>query len=167
MLGQQDGELLPDGLECMVALRAWIAPCSESFEDFPNDLAFHAQLINCRSLRLLAEALTWFATPSDVSSEVNDGRGPVDFKISRGSLDKSLVEFKLASNTKLQRNLEKQIDIYKSASDTSKALKVILFFTDREYAKVNGILNRLGIGRSSDIILIDGRANNKPSGSKA
>ncbi len=44
--------------------------------------------------------LTWFATPSDVSREVNDGRGPVDFKISRGSLDKSLVEFKLASNTK-------------------------------------------------------------------
>jgi hypothetical protein len=44
--------------------------------------------------------LTWFATPSDVGREVNDGRGPVDFKISRGALDKSLVEFKLASNTK-------------------------------------------------------------------
>ncbi len=57
-----------------------------------------------RDLQLLFR-LTWFASPSDVSSEVNDGRGPVDFKISRGSIDKSLVEFKLASNTKLQRNL--------------------------------------------------------------
>jgi hypothetical protein len=74
--------------------------------------------------------LTWFATPSDVSSEVNDGRGPVDFKISRGSLDKSLVEFKLASNSKLRRNLEKQVEIYKAASNAPNALKVILYFTE-------------------------------------
>ena len=39
--------------------------------------------------------LTWFATFSDVSREVNDGRGPADFKISRGSLDKTIFEFKL------------------------------------------------------------------------
>lgn len=111
--------------------------------------------------------LTWFATPSDVSREVNDGRGPVDFKVSRGALDKSLVEFKLASNTKLQRNLEKQVEIYKSASDTPNALKVILFFTNKEYAKVSGILRELGLEKSKDIVLIDGRADNKPSGSKA
>jgi hypothetical protein len=55
--------------------------------------------------------LTWFATPSDVNREVNNGRGPVDFKISRGSGDKSLVEFKLASNSQLKRNLEKQVAI--------------------------------------------------------
>jgi hypothetical protein len=111
--------------------------------------------------------LTWFATPSDVSSEVNNGRGPVDFKISRGSLDKALVEFKLASNTKLQQNLEKQVEIYKAASDTPNALKVILFFTDKEHAKVLGILQSLGLEKSLDVILIDGRAENKPSGSKA
>ena len=67
--------------------------------------------------------LTWCATPSDVSREVNDGRGPVDFKISRGRYDKSLVEFKLAKNTHLRRNLEKQVEIYKKASDTPHALK--------------------------------------------
>lgn len=111
--------------------------------------------------------LTWFATPSDVSREVNDGRGPVDFKVSRGALDKSLVEFKLASNTKLQRNLEKQVEIYKAASDTPNALKVILFFTDQERAKVLGILRELGLEKSTDIVMIDGRADNKPSGSKA
>ena len=69
--------------------------------------------------------LTWFATQSDVSREVNDGRGPVDFKISKGSLDKTLVEFKLAKNTQLKKNLEKQVEIYKKASDTKKALKVV------------------------------------------
>jgi len=36
--------------------------------------------------------LTWFATPSDVNREVNNGRGPVDYKISRGNIDKTLVE---------------------------------------------------------------------------
>jgi len=111
--------------------------------------------------------LTWFATPSDVSREVNDGRGPVDFKISRGSLDKSLVEFKLASNTKLRRNLEKQVDVYKAASDAPNALKVILFFSDEERNKVLGILEELGLTSNPDVILIDGRADNKPSGSKA
>lgn len=111
--------------------------------------------------------LTWFATLSDVSREVNDGRGPVDFKVSRGALDKSLVEFKLASNTKLQRNLEKQVEIYKAASDTPNALKVILFFTDEEYTRVRNILQELGLEKNADIILIDSRADNKPSGSRA
>ncbi len=111
--------------------------------------------------------LTWFATPSDVSREVNDGRGPVDFKVSRGALDKSLVEFKLASNTKLQRNLEKQVEIYKAASDTPNALKVILYFTDEERAKVLGILRELELEESADIVMIDGRTDNKPPGSKA
>lgn len=119
-----------------------------------------------KDLQLLFR-LTWFATPSDVSREVNDGRGPVDFKISRGSLDKSLIEFKLASNTKLQRNLEKQVEIYKAASDVPNALKVILFFNDKERAKVLAILRDLGLEKNLDVILIDGRANNKPSGSKA
>ncbi|MEK7508941.1 MAG: hypothetical protein AAB568_03765, partial [Patescibacteria group bacterium] len=45
--------------------------------------------------------LTWYATPDDVTREANEGRGPVDFKVSRGAFDKTLIEFKLASNTKL------------------------------------------------------------------
>jgi hypothetical protein len=62
--------------------------------------------------------LTWFGTPADVSREVNDGRGPVDFKVSVGVFDKSLVEFKLASNSKLRANLEKQVPIYQKASES-------------------------------------------------
>ena len=42
----------------------------------------------------------WFGTPSDASAEVNDGRGPVDFAISRGAFDKTLIEMKLAKNSK-------------------------------------------------------------------
>jgi len=71
--------------------------------------------------------LTWYYTPSDVSREVNDGRGPADFKVSRGASDKTLVEFKLASNTQLKRNLQKQLVIYQKASDAGAGYKVIIF----------------------------------------
>ena len=56
-----------------------------------------------RDLQILFR-LVWFGTPSDIGSEANDGRGPVDFKVSKGR-HKTLVEMKLASNTKLESNL--------------------------------------------------------------
>lgn len=111
--------------------------------------------------------LTWSATTSNVSREVNDGRGPVDFEVSRGKFDKSLVEFKLASNKQLSRNLQKQVEVYKAASDSQNALKVIIFFTESERNKVIGILEDVGLDTNQDVILIDGRNDNKPSGSKA
>lgn len=111
--------------------------------------------------------LTWYATPSDVTREANEGRGPVDFKISRGVADKSLVEFKLASNSKLKQNLEKQIEIYKKAHDTDKAIKVILFFTEEEEIKTRKILSELGLLDEKYVVLIDARNDNKPSASKA
>ncbi|MHB8484758.1 MAG: hypothetical protein ACYDCM_03355 [Candidatus Acidiferrales bacterium] len=111
--------------------------------------------------------LTWFATPSDVSREVNDGRGPADFKISRGSEDKSLVEFKLAGNAHLEKNLRHQSEVYEKASDASRSIKVIIFFSKSEEERVNGILDRLKLRGKEEIVLIDARNDNKPSGSKA
>ena len=102
-----------------------------------------------------------------MSREVNDGRGPADFKISRGATDKTIVEMKLAANRALRRNLEKQAEIYQKASDAASALKVILFFTDDEERQTKAILRELGLEKCEDIFLIDGRADNKPSGSKA
>lgn len=111
--------------------------------------------------------LTWRATISDVNREVNNGRGPVDFKVSRGNKDKTLVEFKLASNTQLKRNLEKQVEIYEKASDTDRSIKVILYFSEAELEKVTRILNELNLRDQPNIVLIDARADNKPSASKA
>uniref|UniRef100_UPI000476CA80 hypothetical protein n=1 Tax=Asticcacaulis benevestitus TaxID=347481 RepID=UPI000476CA80 len=53
---------------------------------------------NIRNEQGVLYRLVWFGTYSDAGSEANDGRGPVDFKISRGR-DKTLVEMKLAKNT--------------------------------------------------------------------
>lgn len=111
--------------------------------------------------------LTWCATKFDVNREVNNGRGPVDFKISRGRADKSLVEFKLASNSKLKMNLAHQVEIYEKANSTKKSIKVILYFSDEELLKVRKVLKELGLDSSQNIILIDACADNKPSASVA
>ena len=91
--------------------------------------------------------LTWFASPLDVNREVNNGRGPVDYKVSMGSADKTLVEFKLARNTKLKANLIGQVGIYEVANDTKSSITVILYFTDGEWVRVQKIAKRTGNAR--------------------
>lgn len=110
--------------------------------------------------------LTWFASAYSADAEVNNGRGPSDFLVSYGSSDKSIIEFKLAKNSQLEKNLIKQAEIYSDASRaTHPPLKVILYFKDTELTKVRGILEKLKLDTSSDIILIDARQ--KESASKA
>lgn len=109
--------------------------------------------------------LTWFATPSDFNSEVNNGRGPVDFTISRGSKDKTVVEFKLAKNSKLKQNLESQVQVYEVANRTKKSLKAIFYFNDEERQKVQRVLKELKLDGDESITLIDCRQDNKPSAS--
>ncbi len=109
--------------------------------------------------------LCWFATSYDVNREPNNGRGPVDFKVSKGSADKSLVEFKLASNSKLKQNLKHQIDVYEVANDTKKSIKAILYFNETEFTKVQQILRDLELSDRREIVLIDASADKKPSAS--
>lgn len=99
--------------------------------------------------------LTWFASDYDVNRETNNGRGPVDYAISKGSADKTLVEFKLASNSKLRQNLEKQVVIYEKANSTKKSIKVILYFDAVEFNKMTKILQELKLDKSPNVILID------------
>lgn len=111
--------------------------------------------------------LTWYASQDDVNVEVNNGRGPVDYKISRGSKDSTLVEFKLASNSKLKQNLAKQVEVYKAANQTKKSIKVILYFSDSELFHVQKTMKELGLEEGKELVLIDAQATNKPSGSNA
>jgi len=99
--------------------------------------------------------LTWFASDFDVNREANNGRGPVDYAISKGSNDKTLIEFKLASNSKLKQNLVNQVKIYEEANDTKNSIKVILYFDSTEYTKVQKILKELKLEKDKNIILID------------
>lgn len=111
--------------------------------------------------------LAWFGTNIVVTAEANDGRGPADFKISTHAKDNTIVEFKLASNSQLKRNLAKQTDVYRKASNARRAISVIIFFSAKEESRVQAILKELHLQDKESIILIDARKDNKPSGSKA
>jgi hypothetical protein len=98
---------------------------------------------------------SWYNAYHDVNKEVNNGRGPVDFAISEGFIDKTLVEFKLASNPKLRQNLTNQVEIYKKASGASNSIKAIMYFNESEYNKTQKILQSLGVASAENIILIN------------
>lgn len=116
------------------------------------------------SLRLIFK-LVWDGSQSSVDAEVNNGRGPVDFKISRGRKDSTLVEFKLASNGKLKQNLKKQVEVYKEANGTKNGIKVIMYFSEAEYLKVKGTLAELNMIDDENIVLINARKDDKISAS--
>jgi hypothetical protein len=111
--------------------------------------------------------LTWFATVVAVDAEVNDGRGPVDYSVSLGAADKTLVEFKLASNSQLARNLKSQTKVYEKAGDAQVSITVIVYFSREELARVQRVLKEVGREKDETIVLIDARNDNKRSGSKA
>lgn len=111
--------------------------------------------------------LIFFGTEFDINREPNNGRGPVDFKVSHGAFDKTLIEFKLASNSQLKRNLQNQVEIYEDANATRSSIKVIVVYTQQEAVKVAKILSDLKIGGEESVVVIDARADNKPSASKA
>lgn len=99
--------------------------------------------------------LTWFASPHDVNSEVNNGRGPADYKVSFGSRDSTIVEFKLGSSTSLKKNLMNQAEIYKKASKSISDIKVILCYTKAEIAKVIRVLKNLKQENAENVVIID------------
>ncbi len=108
--------------------------------------------------------LTWFATSFSVDSEVNNGRGPADYKISYGERDSTIVEFKLAGSSSLKKNLLNQTEIYKKASKSINDIKVILCYTQSEISKVIRILKSINQENAENIIIID--ATRKVSASK-
>lgn len=115
----------------------------------------------------LAFGLVWCKSEFDINREVDNGRGPVDFKASFGAGDKSLIEFKLASNTQLKRNLQNQVKVYEEANRTRTSVKVIVFYTAEDEARAKKILRDLKLESEASILLIDARNDNKPSASKA
>lgn len=101
----------------------------------------------------------------DVNREVNNGRGPVDFKISIG-LDKTLIEFKLAKSSSLERNMERQLSVYEKANKTNSSVFVVIAYTEGELLKTLRVMKKLGLDRpdSRKVLIID--ASEKASASK-
>ena len=105
----------------------------------------------------------WYGSAMDVNREVNNGRGPADYKISFGADSATIVEFKLASNSNLRKNLAHQLEIYERANNTGFGIKVIMFFSEEELAKVNRVLMDLNLDNEPNVILIDARPKRSAS----
>lgn len=106
----------------------------------------------------------WYKTNFKTDFETNNGRGPADAVVSKGSKNQNVIEFKLASNSKLKHVFE-QTEIYKKANETENSIIVIFYFSEAEFNKVKRIIEDAGLTDKVDdnIILIDCREDNKQS----
>lgn len=101
----------------------------------------------------------------DMSCEPDEGRGPVDFKVSRGQ-DITLIEVKLSTNNEYLHGYETQLKEYGKAENT---LKLIYVFIDlgnpgrrRKIEQVYAENVRLG-KEVPDVIIIDARERESAS----
>lgn len=62
----------------------------------------------------------------DISPESDAGRGPVDFKVSKGANIKVLVEVKLTSNSKLEKGFTSQLPIYQKSEKSHKGIYLVI-----------------------------------------
>ena len=102
----------------------------------------------------------------DFSPEVDSGRGPVDFKISRGN-DKTVVEVKLTSNSQCVHGLEVQIEEYAKAEATDKKV-FILVNTGQGESRIKAVTDKreqmLSVGmHPAEVVVIDARPKNAAS----
>lgn len=134
-----------------------------TLESNSRDLYFKEKPLQEKHLRVMFKNTT-YGSLFDYNSEVNNGRGPIDFIISLGSQDKIGLELKLAANKKLKQNLLNQGRVYQEDSNLKHVIKVAFFFSDEELERVNKILRELNKSVDNrEIFLIDCRK--KKSGS--
>lgn len=62
----------------------------------------------------------------DLSREVHNGHGPVDFKLSKGATQKILIEIKLTSNPQLMHGFKKQLPLYMKQENTERAIYLVI-----------------------------------------
>lgn len=62
----------------------------------------------------------------DVSPEIDTGNGKIDFKFSTGFNERVLVEIKLSTNSNIVSGYTTQLELYKSAQQTMRAIYLVI-----------------------------------------
>ena len=73
---------------------------------------------------------------------------------------------KLASNTKLESNLAKQLETYQTSSDAERGIKAIIFFGSQQVVRLLRILKKVRLEDNKGVVLIDASKDTKLSASK-
>ena len=102
----------------------------------------------------------------DISPETDSGRGPEDFKVSRGC-DKTVVEIKLTSNPDCVHGLEVQIEEYAKAESTDKKI-FVLVNTGQNENRVDAVMRKHGEMTTAGlnparVVVIDAKIKNAAS----
>lgn len=148
-----------------------------SFNDCVTRIAFFKKIIesNSKSLYIRGKPLqekqlqlmfkmATYNSLFDYNSEVNNGRGSIDFTISFGSKNKIGLELKLASNKKLRKNLLNQGRVYGSDSNLKHVIKIIFFFSDADFKRIVKILKEINKSiDNEEIFLVDCRKKDSAS----
>lgn len=107
------------------------------------------------------------ANDIDLSPEVNSGRGPVDFKLSKGYAARVLVEVKWSKNTKLVHGFKTQLEEYAKAEQTNTTMLLVIRVTESEASidtiqalQAEALRNRK---RAPEIKIVDGRMKESAS----
>ncbi len=101
----------------------------------------------------------------DISFEPNEGRGPVDIKLSRGN-DKTLVEIKLSSNSQYLHGYETQLKEYGAAEQTENLIYVLLDVGNPERVKKITEIHNNNLEKGiecPELVIIDAKARNAAS----
>jgi hypothetical protein len=101
------------------------------------------------------------ANDLDLSREPNAGRGPVDFKVSRGYQARVNVEIKYSSNPHLEDGYTAQLPTYDQAEKTQHSMLLVIQTGDHEeklerlkQLQQEAILEHR---RAPDVLVVDGR----------
>lgn len=107
----------------------------------------------------------------DLTREVNQGRGPIDFRFSSGYSNRVLLEIKLAKNTKFWNGLKKQLPLYMNVDSCDKGIFLVIVYTDKDAERIKNIqevCHEVCQYHNVDIkiVSVDARPANKESASK-
>lgn len=107
----------------------------------------------------------------DLTREVNQGRGPIDFRFSSGYSNRVLLEIKLAKNTKFWNGLKKQLPLYMNVDSCNKGIFLVIVYTDKDAERIKTIqevCHEVCQYHNIDIkiVSVDARPDNKESASK-
>jgi hypothetical protein len=106
----------------------------------------------------------------DLTREVNQGRGPVDFRFSSGYRNRVILEIKLARNGKFWNGLEIQLPKYLEIDSARDGIFLVTVYTENDKKKINGIQEKVSevnktLNLRINLLVIDAIPH-KPSASK-
>lgn len=104
------------------------------------------------------------ANDIDITREANIGRGPVDFKVSKGYFLRTLIEIKLARNTKFWNGLQKQLPKYLEAEDIEFGFYLVVVQEEKDIRKIIEISKILAdtekkTNKKLNVVIVDARTN--------